>query len=679
MKPLHAALPLGLLTACLATSPGPLAADLGQSSAVPAKAPSSGDAGPGAKAAVPRPLPVENLGVPVRTMRRAGEFLIPKPEGKGWWFLTCYNPVARNSLPCQICIVDLSTRQVRLITRQPSGVLQNCVAGQDGMYYLGHYAKTGIWQFHPGSGDLQWIDFPENQERILPFVMLTAPGDGKIYMGTASASARVVEFDPRTRRFRDFGVQGKPHPAPRYIYSMACDESHVYSAAGKNPWYLVATDRTTMQQRVLARDMAYLDVGGTPDRCAARITRRPDPSRPETVEHYRLRGGEMTPWDPSKDRPAPRAKEERPEMLLTRASPDSEGKAEIWWRVPRADWEHVDLVGIQTVPWGFRCIKTLPDGRLLGAPKAYEDFFLYDPRTRQFKILGKAPHSCSFLEVLDNKVYSLGYPSTSVFEIDLSRPWTHQTASPGEKEPDRLAPESNPRMCYAWGATGLPTHHVHGSALGADGLLYFGGHAERGAVGGGIGWWDPIARKAGGLRPPFLVQDCSGMTAARGGRAIVYSSHPVADPTGKLPRPNEARLFVLDTQTKTISLDVTPVPGMTDCGPIVAIDQRVYGAGWVGNQPIFYVFDLDQQKALHRQPLGEAMGPQLKLGPDGRIYTFQGTVLVRINPQDYQVTTLGSVDRPGRLEFLGNDLYLTGAEQLRRVTGVAGRNLDQRD
>jgi hypothetical protein len=60
-------------------------------------------------------------------------------------------------------------------------------------------------------------------------------------------------------------------------------------------------------------------------------------------------------------------------------------------------------------------------------------------------------------------------------------------------------------------------------------------------------------------------------------------------------------------------------------------------------------------------------------GPDGKVYTYLGSVLVRIRPADAGVEVLGRIGPPGRLCFVGNDLYLAGAEPVRRLAGIAAK------
>jgi len=615
----------------------------------------------------------EDLGAPVRTMRRGGDFFIPKPGDKGWWFVTSYNPMYRSAISNQIFVVDLDAKTYRVVWGPAGGGLSygwnnQGVTAPDGTRYICQYGKMGLFAFNPKDSAMEWIDYPEITDRVSPFQISLTP-DGKIFMGTASARAYLVSFDLKTRKFRNYGIPGPGRSRPMYIWSMAVADDYVYSGMGKNPWTLVATHRETGEHKVLLADMTmkYLDVNGSGDACRASIQYVPDPQKKDTTaKSFILKGGQAIEFDPAKEpKPAEKAKPAPlPELVDTLTRPTSEGKAQIWFRLPGKEWDHVALEGVQTTPWKSVFLRALPDGRLIGAPEGYEDIFTYDPKADKIAILGKASMSMGTIECLGGKVFFCGYPGTIVHEYDPKKPWTFFTSTPTHKEPELAAPESNPRFCARLGDI-AQTHHVHGTAIGADGLIYVGGHAERLHVGGGLMWWDPVNRKAGGLREPFLVQDCADIAAARGGKLIVYSSYPVSDPQGKIPSPKEAKLFVYDIAAGKIVSEMAPLPGMASCGRIIAVGDKLFGIGSIAKQWTFYVVDLAANKTLRSAGVAGKPGKPI-LGPDGKIYVFLGAALTRIDPASSAMESLGLIEHPGAMEFVGNDLYLSG-EQLRRI------------
>jgi len=67
----------------------------------------------------------------------------------------------------------------------------------------------------------------------------------------------------------------------------------------------------------------------------------------------------------------------------------------------------------------------------------------------------------------------------------------------------------------------------------------------------------------------------------------------------------------------------------------------------------------------------------LTRGPDGFIWTYLRDVLVRIDPRDARIYVVGKVDPVGCPTFVGNDLYLSGSDQLRRVRNITQKGPHQ--
>ena len=123
---------------------------------------------------------------------------------------------------------------------------------------------------------------------------------------------------------------------------------------------------------------------------------------------------------------------------------------------------------------------------------------------------------------------------------------------------------------------------------------------------------------------------------------------------------------MFDVGKKTLAFAMTPVAGMKSCGPVAALGDRLVGVGRVGKKHVLYVVDLAARKTLTAAEAAQR-SINLKTGPDGKVYGFLGSVLVRIDPQTFALERLGAIDKPGEIEFLGNDIYVAGRPELRRV------------
>jgi len=812
-------------------------------------------------------LKVETLGTPVTTMEDA-DFTLCSKTGQRH-HLRFFHPM-RREIECQARIVDLRTGAVREASGPPDRPLRMLEAGD--RFYFGQYGRCGLWVYDPETMNLEYKDGPD-LGRCVVFQMVRG-GDGAIYLGMTSG-CEVVRFDPATGEFRNYGRQGPKVAGPRYVYSMATEGDYVYSAAGKNPWYLVALNVRTGEQKILLSDPKYLSVSGGGAFASASATFEGKGGKDEE-RRWTLRGGEMfesaaqaanaagegvilrrdrsrviafsgqtrmetvlgdglmaaegdvlaavgsggraavasaagivllnlkeaqpgapvqvLPWAPNavvsamtwtdegalvyalkgqnrllsieadgarrelaKLHDSPRlnvgtlvadghfvyaataepedvfivdcrngevaatggngvlarirdawytgergvtfpmgtstmaparirleggvATADRrfesfnlrhrawttPEMFLDPVQPD--GAVTLHWRErAEKEWRNATM-RIRALPVEIESLHALPDGRLLGTTRRYQEAFRYDPKTTTFEIFGKFHLSGTMAETLGGRVWMAGYPGIRVLSYDPARTWTLALAQPGQPAPAEDSAASNPRLMTHAGTIKdrMPAHFVRGLAVSADGMLWIGAHCERSAVGGALGWLDPATGKLDALpRDPFLVLDCAGLAAADGGRTIVYSSQTVSDPTGKTPKAPEAKLFLVDAATKRIVREFVPFPGAPGTGEILARGRQVYG--FLGDKT--YLFDLDQGKVTRETPLpGKPRDPQW--GPDGRIYLFAGTTLARVNPDTLEVTPLGVIESAGPFVFSGDDIYIGGRPELRRVKGVA--------
>jgi hypothetical protein len=369
----------------------------------------------------------------------------------------------------------------------------------------------------------------------------------------------------------------------------------------------------------------------------------------------------------------------------------------LWYRTPEAKaaaliapsreanpealgWKAVKL-DVDMFPMTIRRLTEMPDGRILGTADSYLGNFIFDPATGRAEHLGKIALSHYSTAFLAGKVYMSGYPSSPVYVFDPSKPWTVGHGSLGKPAPTEGDPASNPRLLTRL-VEFTRTHKMYGAAVGADGKVYFGGQCIRNANGGGLGWWDPKAEKAGGLWQPFTAYAVHFLTAAEGGKYLVASTQAVRDDTRNNWTPEQGKLFVYDVAQNKIVREVEPVPGAKSTGPIVEAEPgMILGAAPDSkdeSRSVLYGVDVTSGKVLFAKPVPKIAfditygGYDYRKGPDGWIWTYLGDVLVRINPDDVRIELLGKVNSPGKMAFAGHDLYLAGTENLRRIKGIVG-------
>lgn len=656
-----------------------------------------------------QPLPVEDVCVPVKSVRVGETMLVPNPDGKTYdilqWYFKGYGG------PTSVYLVDLATGAVKRDGIPLGRQIHICgrVLGPDGKLYLATPDwKKGmeLYVYDPAENTLtcRGVIAPGLAGETRPMVIGT---DGKVYGSGSYADSRkagAYQLDTATGEVTDYGPIGPSHaPAGCWGYYLAADDEYVYVASGKVPWYLVALNRRTREEKVLLeteRVRGMISVHQLPDGCTARASHLAG-GPAETTEYWLYQGrairkvGGNPPW-PRRAATAGRRGPPKPEIYAEALDPDSNGKAALWYRLPEAKaaapanpppgtpaetlgWKRIPL-DVDVFPMLIRRLTEMPDGRLLGTADSYLGSFLFDPSTGKYKHPGKIALSHYSTAFAGGKAYLSGYPSSALYVYDPSRLWSVGHGVPGSPAPPETDAASNPRrLTYLnqW----TRTHKMYAAAVGADGRVYFGGECIRDANGGGLGWWDPATGTAGGFWEALTAYQIHFLTAADGGRLLVASTIAVRDDTRGNWTPPQAKLFIYDVAAGRFVREVEPVPGAKSTGAIVEVRPGlILGATTMpgGDNPgVLYGVDARTGEVLFRKPVpGElrfGVGTntsgqnEFRLGPDGCVWLFVGNVLARIRPDDFGVEVLGKVTPPGRIAFAGRDLYLGGTTSLRRI------------
>jgi hypothetical protein len=231
--------------------------------------------------------------------------------------------------------------------------------------------------------------------------------------------------------------------------------------------------------------------------------------------------------------------------------------------------------------------------------------------------------------------------------------------------------------------------YLSGRALGADGRIYFGGFGLRHYTGGGFGWYDPQTQKMDGFWKPLSGYAVQWIAPALEGRLIAISTIRAADERNDNRAPEEAKLFVYDVNEQKIVREIVPITKGRTTGLITEVAVgRVLGLTSDPQQSgnsILYGVDVTTGQVLFTKGLPSPVSiddhwphwvdPSYEYnafvrGPDGFVWTYLKDVLVRIDPRDARVHVVGRIDPVGWPTFVGNDVYLSGPEQLRRIRDV---------
>jgi hypothetical protein len=199
------------------------------------------------------------------------------------------------------------------------------------------------------------------------------------------------------------------------------------------------------------------------------------------------------------------------------------------------------------------------------------------------------------------------------------------------------------------------------------------------------GFWEPLSGYAVHWIAPALE-----------GRRIVISTVRAADELKDNRAPEEAKLFIYDVTEQKIVRQIVPIPKGRTTGLIMEVAPGhllgLTSDPQHSDGSILYGVDVTTGEVLFTKALPSPVSidnywphwvdPSYEYnafvrGPDGFVWTYLKNVLVRIEPKDAHVHIVGKIDPVGWPTFVGNDVYLSGPEQLRRIrnlipAGVSG-------
>jgi len=666
-------------------------------------------------------LQTEPLGEPARGVNVWERWFVPNHDGKTWDLLQIYFKEYYG--PTWLHAVDLGTGEVKK-QRLADGhqfYLSGRALGFDGKFYIATPSRRtwsmGLFVYDPATNTL------EDRGEIVPGLggevrPLVVGPDERIYgTGTRDNQVGLYIYDPKLSKVvKDFGAVGPSHPNGAWSrYVMGVDDTHAYIASGMVPaWCLVAVNLKTGEQKVLLESPtervmdileqfpgAYARVpqgSGAPDKEYWLYHGEAIPKVNDTPPWLR----QTSPWDKAVP---------KPEVYFGQIDPDAEGNAVVWYRSgddakaeapkasPGADaqttpelfgWKSIRLEGVNSYPHRINPLAVLPDGRLYGTGDDYVGTFIFDPKTGQAAYCGPRTGLAPYTTIVSgDKLYSSGYAGGPLFVYDPTQPWTlGKGGPPNQPVPSEGSAASNPRRIGEFRATRVAI--MHSSALGADGKIYFGGFGERNYTGGGLGWYDPKTGTLDGFWKPLSGYMVHWITPALGGRLIIISTSTAADEQNNSRQTDEAKLFVYDVIEQKIVREIVPVAKARAAGLITeAAPGRLLGLTTDTADPehngILYGVDVATGEVLFQKALPWRISVDdywphwvdpsyeylsLTHGPDGFIWTYLKDVLVRIDPKDAAVHVVGKIEPVGSPTFVGNDLYFSGSEQLRRIRNI---------
>jgi streptogramin lyase len=653
-------------------------------------------------------LRLEKLGRPIRTVRTGPTLMVKNKNSGTWDILQVY--FTQYGGPNEIVIIDGDSGKIqhRHIPRKPY-VMQwhmcQTVVPSNGKLFIytgGLTPLLHIYDPKTNNLDVAAVKLPSAFHSPAHGHPMTIGPDGKIYCaaGFTENAFGFCRVDPNTLEVENFGAVGAPEYGRNLPWSIAVDKTHVYIVGAKLPWSVSAYNLKTGETRTLFAEALDMSVSQTPFGCSLTVHGGPHAGfywldSGKAVSAKKIPPAWVAQWKEWKKSGGMKKGERTPEIYTKQAQPGADGECLLWIRFDnkKSPGKNADSSGnaewrayrykVETTFERINRIAALPNKTIFGAGGNYGGEFIYIPSENRCCFLGKEHVNVYTISVLKDEVFFSGYPSSATFAYAFRRKWNKPVGGypPGVDK----GKNENPRF-VGYLAKESHTHKMYASAVGADGKIYFGGRMMRDGSGGGIAWIDPETGKKGGVRDIFSNYQIRYMTTVDNGRYIVISTHSTNDQTLKKPKPSCGRLFVLDTVTGKITRWIEPLPDCLDAG-VIAGDNNgcVLGLSFPDENrkdTKLYRANVKTGKILFIHPIGipinlEHYGNEtepfdFQMGPDGMIWTFfRKRHLVRIDPKTGDINVVGKLPSPGgQISFLGNDLYMAGAPDLRVVRGL---------
>jgi len=631
-------------------------------------------------------LPCEQVPGDAVTRKRPDPLIVPRADG-GATALFFHTPTLHSSRPMQVVFFDLATGKSRVEECPGLSNPWSQVWGPDGRLYFGLWGPATVYRYNPATDRIEQFGVIEPTEKNVPH--LTVGTDNKIYAMTSN-QGHVFSIDPATDAIVHCGRQGEKRTFMAYSGSIAVDDEFIYTTLGN-----VAAETRTLAMNKRTREVFALKeitaAGLRQERLG--VTASCDGKEFWLYQGKAIRKqakDEKPPWP---DRTAPERTtvtfKGKPEVSpVYEAATD--GTTTVWFRTgPEAAWQSGSYK-VKPEPVALSRCALLPDGRVFASTVGYEGIYTLDPTTDRLTWEGWAPVSHYSTLIRAGLVYLANYPGgNGLFVWDPAKRWTLGKGTPKEPAPDMNAPESNPRRLEPWARDGnfqFPKYF----AEGADGALFVGIHGERHNVGSTLSWRNLDTQQSGFLRVPFELYDVCGMATALGGTKIAYATFPVKGVKGE-PKPEAARLFVIDVATRKVDWFIEPFPKMDHCGMVLegkpgelllAASRRPGGEAGstlykvnMKTRSVTQKVEFPGVLASPREYFGHI---DFMKGPDGLVYTLYDDLLVRIDPDALSVTALSKVGPPGHITFVGHDILMTGLTHFRGIrTGVAEYALEK--
>jgi len=648
--------------------------------------------------------------------------MIPDPDGQNWHIIKGYRRaywweqriVTINSKTGNIDIQNLSTAGESW--HMHDGVIANGklfinVLANPGIIQRVHTYNpaTEIWSFNAITipSHFQGLSHPMQlgTDNLIVCAGTYNNGDGTSYPTCAT-------INPQTLEFIEYGKIGaidyNQYLAVAYGYSVGADNTHIYVAAGKYQWQLIAVRKSDGQQTTLLTTppgaggisiyqgrhgvIAYGSGlnGGYPNGyyVVQNGMLGSSASNPESIVDP-FGPGTTFNFDENKEN------ESLPPLPEIDFSSSETGDADntIWFRraadsslsggiTPEDDgWERFDF----TVPVYEQYIHNmymLGNGNLFVAGDNYAGYALFNPADNTGEHLGQTPNISPYdmIQHPNGKLYFTGYAGSPLYEYDPALPWTQNLGTgddPRDLPLDYADPSHNPRFI---GQLSAESGAKKSYAIAvANNKVYAGGNWIREGDRGGLAWYDPATGQADGTWEPFRTYRIRDLETI--GTKLIISTVATPDDLLQLPTPTSGKIMVWDTVSDTLLSTIDAVPESEHTGYITAVDDD-HIMGITTNYPtetFIYKVNINTGVVVFRKRIMtttetyKGYNLDIKIGMkklhDGNVYVFMNSNTLCKVDLGGNITPIGNAYR-GDIIASDTDLFIASLDSVRKIENI---------
>jgi hypothetical protein len=499
--------------------------------------------------------------------------------------------------------------------------------------------------------------------RAFTFCRKTAPrmamsmteDDRGVIWAATYPNCGLVSFNPRTRELKDHGSLNQENWA-QYPRSMAADAAGwIYLAIGSTRGQIVMFDPATAKATALLsaseRTHGYPQVTRDVD---GQVYAQPNSQRPD--RWLVLRQGQATPvGKPANLRP--KLYIAGSQGLFHATFPDGKRLKTFDLVAREFTVEDPKTRTVKTFPFDYRSegahvlgLIAAPDGTVCGATAFPMRFFSFDPR--QDKLLNRPAYGqWNTLARQGDRIFIGAYTGGSLMEWNPFKPWT------GTRVGD---PASNPLHLVDGQPTIIRPHCLLAHPDGTN--VVMGGTPAYGTTGGGLLFWDRVARRSGLLTHEQVLRDQATFSLAplAGGRLLGGTT--TSPGTGGEKKAVAAQLYLMDLATKRITWHAAVLPGAQEYTALCpGPNGLVFG---VADRERFFVFDPEKREVVYEANTREKFGPSAHgqgprvfvRGRNGEVFALFARGIARPDLKTFTLTMLA--ESPVRIGSGGD--YLDG-------------------